>query len=64
MAYPVPLAPAPSPHSVNELSKILFAQSNIRLCQDIYESYRDRIAAELQQAPSSQAVRTPLLTEA
>ncbi|KAK8811653.1 hypothetical protein WA556_000592, partial [Blastocystis sp. ATCC 50177/Nand II] len=41
--------------SVNELSKILFAQSNIRLCQDIYESYRDRIAAELQQAPASQA---------
>ena len=26
--------------------------------------YRDRIAAELQQAPASQAVRTPLLTEA
>ena len=45
MASPVLLAPAPSPHSVNELSKILFAQSNIRLCQDIYESYRDRIAA-------------------
>ena len=40
--------------SINELAKVLFAQNNLRLCEDIYESYNDRIEQELMQCSSGQ----------
>lgn len=43
---------------MNELSKILFAQGNLRLCEDIYASYQDRIDTEIYNSPRSQIVTT------
>ncbi|KNB44995.1 hypothetical protein JH06_1325 [Blastocystis sp. subtype 4] len=44
----------PSYQSINELAKILFFQGSLRLCEDIYESYHDRIEQELDQCSLSQ----------
>ena len=49
-----------SHHAINELAKVLFSQNNLRLCEDIYESYNDRIQQELTQCSSGQLV-VPLL---
>ena len=62
MAYPqCSRVGSPSRHSINELAKVLFAQNNLRLCEDIYESYNDRIEQELMQCSSGQLVLLLLL---
>ena len=44
--------------ALNELSQILFAQGNLRLCEDMYASYKDRINQEIPTCPKSQIVFT------